>query len=79
MSTHRDLSNLLLIDSVQKAAMEAELVRVKEENERLKQMLNQVVAHYNTLHAHFISLIQKNNRSDGQQMVKLFFKLFRFS
>ncbi|XP_074562173.1 putative WRKY transcription factor 31 [Curcuma longa] len=66
------LSNLLLIDrSIQKAAIEAELVRVREENERLKQMLSQVVAHYNTLHAHFISLMQQNDRSDhGQRMVE---------
>ncbi|XP_042444668.1 WRKY transcription factor 6-like isoform X1 [Zingiber officinale] len=53
-----------------KAAMEAELVHVREENERLKQMLSQVVAHYNTLHAQFISLMQQNNRSDGPQTVE---------
>ncbi|KAG6473796.1 WRKY transcription factor 6-like [Zingiber officinale] len=53
-----------------KDATEAELVHVREENERLKQMLSQVVAHYNTLHAQFISLMQQNNRSDGPQTVE---------
>jgi hypothetical protein len=49
------------------AAMQAELGRMNEENQRLRGMLNQVTSNYNALHMHLISLMQQKNTRNVPQ------------
>ncbi|KAJ4794386.1 WRKY transcription factor [Rhynchospora pubera] len=49
------------------AAMQAELQRMNEENQRLRGMLNQVTSNYNALHMHLISLMQQRNSRNTPQ------------
>ena len=42
--------------------MQAELGKLKEENQRLKSMLSQVTGKYNTLHMQFVTFMQQKNQ-----------------
>lgn len=53
----------------QLAAMQAELGRMNEENQRLRGMLNQVTSNYNALHMHLISLMQQKNTRNVPQVL----------
>ncbi|RWW26259.1 hypothetical protein BHE74_00011440 [Ensete ventricosum] len=46
-------------------AMQAELARTNEENQRLKNMLSDATNNYNALHVHLIRLMQERNLIDG--------------
>ncbi|KAG1346867.1 putative WRKY transcription factor 31 [Cocos nucifera] len=47
------------------AAMQAELGRMNQENQRLKNMLGHVTNNYNSLQMQFITLMQERNRRNG--------------
>ncbi|XP_008797553.1 probable WRKY transcription factor 31 [Phoenix dactylifera] len=47
------------------AAVRAELGRMNQENQRLKGMLVHATNNYNSLHMHFITLMQERNRRNG--------------
>ncbi|PKU79527.1 probable WRKY transcription factor 31 [Dendrobium catenatum] len=45
-------------------AMQSELGRMTEENQRLRGMLSQVTNNYNALHMHFMALMQQRNQNN---------------
>ncbi|KAG1334942.1 WRKY transcription factor 42 [Cocos nucifera] len=47
------------------AAMQAELARMNEENQRLRGMLSQVTTNYNALQMHVVALMQQRNQKNG--------------
>ncbi|XP_008779832.1 probable WRKY transcription factor 31 isoform X2 [Phoenix dactylifera] len=47
------------------SSMQAELVRMKEENQRLKGVLNQVTTNYNALQMHLVALMQERTQKNG--------------
>ncbi|CAL9094134.1 unnamed protein product [Musa textilis] len=49
------------------AAMQAELDRTKEENQKLRGMLNQVTSNYNALQMHLVALVQQRRASGNPQ------------
>ncbi|RRT41051.1 hypothetical protein B296_00054842 [Ensete ventricosum] len=48
------------------AAMRDELARAKEENQKLREMLNQAISNYNALQMHLTALRQKHDVVDGR-------------
>ncbi|KAK9056769.1 hypothetical protein SSX86_024132 [Deinandra increscens subsp. villosa] len=44
------------------AIVQAELERMKLENQQLRELLNQVTVKYNTLHTHFLTMMQQQNQ-----------------
>ncbi|CAL9045131.1 probable WRKY transcription factor 31 [Musa acuminata AAA Group] len=48
-------------------AMQAELERTKEENQKLRAMLNQVTSNYNALQMHLVALVQQRRASGNPQ------------
>ncbi|RRT34728.1 hypothetical protein B296_00056526 [Ensete ventricosum] len=48
----------------QLAAMQAEVARMKEENQRLRAVLGQVTTSYNSLHMHLTTLMQQRNQPE---------------
>ncbi|KAJ8479024.1 hypothetical protein OPV22_022751 [Ensete ventricosum] len=46
------------------AAMQAEVARMKEENQRLRAVLGQVTTSYNSLHMHLTTLMQQRNQPE---------------
>ncbi|OAY81731.1 putative WRKY transcription factor 42 [Ananas comosus] len=56
------------------AAVRAELGRMNEENQRLKNMLSHVTENYNSLHMHLITLMQQKNQAihevNGEKIVE---------
>lgn len=46
---------------IQLAAMRDELARVKEENQKLREMLNQAISNYNALQMHLTALRQQHD------------------
>ncbi|XP_008784385.2 probable WRKY transcription factor 31 [Phoenix dactylifera] len=51
-------------DKSELAAMQAEVARMNEENQRLRGMLNQVTTNYNALQMHLVALIQQRNQKN---------------
>lgn len=51
----------------QLVAMQAELERTKEENQKLRAMLNQVTSNYNALQMHLVALVQQRRASGNPQ------------
>lgn len=49
----------------QRAVLQAELERINAENQRLKEMLNQVTSNYQALQMHFTTLIQNQKAGDA--------------
>ncbi|KAF3443592.1 hypothetical protein FNV43_RR13280 [Rhamnella rubrinervis] len=49
------------------AVLHAELERMNSENQRLKDMLNQVTSNYNTLQMHLMSLMQNQSKADNSE------------
>ncbi|RWW01719.1 hypothetical protein GW17_00035224 [Ensete ventricosum] len=49
---------------IQLAAMQAEVARMKEENQRLRAVLGQVTTSYNSLHMHLTTLTQQRNQPE---------------
>nr|XP_010924340.1 probable WRKY transcription factor 31 [Elaeis guineensis] len=47
------------------AAVQAELGRINQENQRLKSMLSHATNNFNSLHMHFIALMQERNQRNG--------------
>nr|CAD1823929.1 unnamed protein product [Ananas comosus var. bracteatus] len=56
------------------AAVRAELGRMNEENQRLKNMLSHVTENYNSLHMHLITLMQQKNQAihevNGEKIIE---------
>ncbi|CAL9054260.1 probable WRKY transcription factor 31 [Musa acuminata AAA Group] len=52
------------------AAMRDELARVKEENQKLREMLNQAISNYNALQMHLTALRQQHDVVDGRVEAK---------
>ncbi|RWW43391.1 hypothetical protein BHE74_00050962 [Ensete ventricosum] len=55
------------ICNCQLATMQAELERAKEENQKLRAMLNQVTSNYNALQMHLVALVQQRRASGNPQ------------
>ncbi|XP_052179282.1 probable WRKY transcription factor 31 [Diospyros lotus] len=49
------------------AVLQAELERIKSENQRLRDMLNQVTANYNALQMHLVNLMQQQQQRNDQK------------
>ncbi|KAL6627069.1 hypothetical protein ACP70R_030795 [Stipagrostis hirtigluma subsp. patula] len=62
-----DDNNTRADEQQQVAAMQAELGRMKEENQRLRGMLTQVTSSYQALQMHLVALMQQQQPSRGQQ------------
>nr|WCL15201.1 WRKY7699 [Atractylodes chinensis] len=46
------------------AVVQAELERINTENQRLREVLNQVTVNYNTLQTHFVTMMQQKQREE---------------
>ncbi|KAI0488941.1 hypothetical protein KFK09_028780 [Dendrobium nobile] len=51
-------------------AMQSELGRMTEENQRLRGMLSQVTNNYNALHMHFMALMQQRNQNNKSNITQ---------
>ncbi|KAJ0989227.1 hypothetical protein J5N97_007583 [Dioscorea zingiberensis] len=51
-------------------AMQAELGKMNEENQRLRVMLNQVTNNYTTLKSHLLALMQQRDQRSGHEVVQ---------
>ncbi|KAL0904829.1 hypothetical protein M5K25_026984 [Dendrobium thyrsiflorum] len=51
-------------------AMQSELGRMTEENQRLRGMLSQVTNNYNALHMHFMALMQQRNQNSKSNITQ---------
>ncbi|KAJ6833787.1 putative WRKY transcription factor 31 isoform X1 [Iris pallida] len=52
------------------AAMQVELARMNEENQRLRGMISQVTSNYNSLQTHLVALTQQRNGNDQAEDVE---------